>query len=318
MLKLDFINVGYGDAVFVQELLENGARYSMLIDSGDLSVGKPYPGSKRISASQFLKRQGIRRIDFLVVSHLHLDHTGGLLSLLQEISVGELWSNYVPDRALWNAVSTSDTNFSNGANCLLQSIDVYVQALCRMEKMGTRFRSIGHDALVYPFPGGELRMQIFSGKEGQLSRQKTIFDHVLQGSPNREELEELDRFINNTSIRVRLLYGGRVIDLPGDACGADWADQSAKCDVMKLPHHGHRDSLTPKLLSELSPEYAVISVSNDRADDCPSEKILTMLSDVNCKVLFTDAVQSRFSKQGFHESVSFLIDSTGNIRSSAE
>ena len=45
MLKLDFINVGYGDAVFVQELLENGARYSMLIDSGDLSVGKPYPGS---------------------------------------------------------------------------------------------------------------------------------------------------------------------------------------------------------------------------------------------------------------------------------
>ena len=319
MLKLDFINVGYGDAVFVQELLESGTRYSMLIDSGDLSVGKPYPGSKRISASQFLKRQGISRIDLLVVSHLHLDHTGGLASLLPGITVGELWSNYLPDRALWEAAPAGNDNFSNGANCLLKSIGVFTQALSQMKKMGTRFRFIGHDALVHPFPAGKLCMRISPGKEELLSRQKEIFDHALQGNPDGEELEELDYFINNTSIRVRILYGKRVIDLPGDACGDYWASKSiSKCDMMKLPHHGHRDSLTPKLLGELSPEYAVISVSNDRTDDCPSEAILSMLSDADCKVLFTDAVQSRFSKRSFHESVSFLIDSGGNIRGSDE
>lgn len=162
-------------------------------------------------------------------------------------------------------------------------------------------------------------MQISPGKAGLLSRQREIFDHALEGNPDGGELEELDHFINNTSIRVRLLYGKRVIDLPGDACGVDWAGNPiTKCDMIKLPHHGHRDSLTPKLLGELSPEYAVISVSNDRTDDCPSEEILSMLSDADCKVLFTDAVRSRFSKRRFHESVSFLIDSAGNIRGSAD
>ena len=56
--------------------------------------------------------------------------------------------------------------------------------------------------------------------------------HALEGNPDGGELEELDHFINNTSIRVRLLYGKRVIDLPGDACGVDWAGNPiTKCDM---------------------------------------------------------------------------------------
>ena len=47
----------------------------------------------------FLRRQGIAKIDWLVVTHAHPDHTGGLATLLAELPVRELWLPKLPSRA---------------------------------------------------------------------------------------------------------------------------------------------------------------------------------------------------------------------------
>ena len=75
----------------------------------------------------------------------------------------------------------------------------------------------------------------------------------------------------NTSIRMRLNCGKTSVELLGDVYAACWEKHDlSPCTIMKLPHHGHRDSIMPRLLDMLAPEHAVISVSNSRTDDGPS------------------------------------------------
>lgn len=76
-----FLDVGQGDAA----LVECDGR-CMLIDGGDVSAGdKVYDA---------LEKQGIQRLDILVVSHLHTDHYGGLTkALTYASSIGVTLSN---------------------------------------------------------------------------------------------------------------------------------------------------------------------------------------------------------------------------------
>ena len=51
-MTLDFINVGYGDAI----LIRSGS-FTMLVDCGDWTVGDGGPDSQRISAADFLRQE---------------------------------------------------------------------------------------------------------------------------------------------------------------------------------------------------------------------------------------------------------------------
>ena len=68
-MTLDFINVGYGDAI----LIRSGS-FTMLVDCGDWTVGDGGPDSQRISAADFLRQEGIDTLDLLVLTHLRKRH----------------------------------------------------------------------------------------------------------------------------------------------------------------------------------------------------------------------------------------------------
>ena len=91
-MTLDFINVGYGDAI----LIRSGS-FTMLVDCGDWTVGDGGPDSQRISAADFLRQEGIDTLDLLVLTHLHRDHSGGLAKLLECVAVRSFRCNYLPD-----------------------------------------------------------------------------------------------------------------------------------------------------------------------------------------------------------------------------
>ncbi|MFY9269976.1 MAG: MBL fold metallo-hydrolase, partial [Candidatus Manganitrophaceae bacterium] len=71
-LEVRFLDVGYGDAI-VLRLPEGGA---VLIDGG-----RPEKGPRLLAT---LCDMGVDRVDTLLITHFHPDHTGGLGAILDQ------------------------------------------------------------------------------------------------------------------------------------------------------------------------------------------------------------------------------------------
>jgi competence protein ComEC len=100
-LELTVIDVGQGDSLFV--LFPNGAK--MLIDGGGLlSYGKrtrrPGLDTGEDVVSPYLWSRGIRRLDIVVATHAHEDHSGGLPTILENFHPRQLWVGANPQQAL--------------------------------------------------------------------------------------------------------------------------------------------------------------------------------------------------------------------------
>ncbi len=100
ILELTAIDVSQGDSLLLR--FPRGAL--MVIDGGGfLQYGKVRKSSFDTGeevVSPYLWSRGIRRIDVLVSTHNHEDHTGGLKSILENFRPAELWVGTNPSPAL--------------------------------------------------------------------------------------------------------------------------------------------------------------------------------------------------------------------------
>ena len=80
-LKIYFFNVGQADSI----LLENAGRY-MLIDAGNNADGDNIVG--------YLKDLGVEKLDYLIATHAHEDHIGGMDNIIESFEIGKF---YMPD-----------------------------------------------------------------------------------------------------------------------------------------------------------------------------------------------------------------------------
>jgi competence protein ComEC len=76
--------VGQGDAILVQ-----GRQGAMLVDAGRALPGRFDMGRSVVVPA--LRALGISHLDLLAVSHLDVDHRGGVPAVLRAMSIGELW-----------------------------------------------------------------------------------------------------------------------------------------------------------------------------------------------------------------------------------
>lgn len=91
-LVVDFFDVGQGDA----ELLRSGGAV-MLIDSGTPESGT--------AIRLFLKKQGVEKLDYLVLTHPDADHIGGTASVITNVPVGQvLMPDYTMDNEIYQGV----------------------------------------------------------------------------------------------------------------------------------------------------------------------------------------------------------------------
>ena len=88
-LRVNYIDVGQGDSIFIQ--LPN--KETMLIDAGEA-----YEADNVIN---YLNNLGIKKIDYVVGTHPHTDHIGGLEEVINTFDIGSI---YMP-----RASSTSKT-----------------------------------------------------------------------------------------------------------------------------------------------------------------------------------------------------------------
>jgi len=87
VLRVTCLSVGQGDSAFVE--LPGGK--TMLIDGGGTN-NPDFDTGERVVAP-FLRSKGVKRIDYMVLSHAQQDHMGGLLFVARNMEVGEFWWN---------------------------------------------------------------------------------------------------------------------------------------------------------------------------------------------------------------------------------
>ncbi|MCX7973955.1 MAG: DNA internalization-related competence protein ComEC/Rec2 [Candidatus Aminicenantes bacterium] len=89
-LRLTCLDVGQGEAM----LVEFPGKEKMLIDGGGFPHS-PFDVGEFI-VSPFLWRRGIKKIDYLVLSHAHPDHLLGLKAVVRNFRIGEFWEGVRP------------------------------------------------------------------------------------------------------------------------------------------------------------------------------------------------------------------------------
>ena len=121
-----FLDVGQGDSIFIKMPYNQG---NYLIDTGGVTLfekedwqqrGSPYDPGKKILVP-FLKSEGIRTLDKLILTHGDADHIGGAVALLEEIRVKQL---IVPRETQRSEVELEIMNMARG-----KGTDIYLAGL---------------------------------------------------------------------------------------------------------------------------------------------------------------------------------------------
>ncbi|KNZ40607.1 MBL fold metallo-hydrolase [Acetobacterium bakii] len=76
-MKVHFIDVGQGDAILIQQ-----GESTMLIDAGDNQYGE--------TVVNYLKDQGVQTLDYVIGTHPHADHIGGLDVVINNFEVKKI------------------------------------------------------------------------------------------------------------------------------------------------------------------------------------------------------------------------------------
>ena len=88
---MHFIDVGQGDCTFIAA---NGV--TMLVDCGEYSVSS--------DVVSYLRSLGVGRLDYLIATHPHSDHMGGMARIIDTFDIGEVIIPHIPDEQLPTAV----------------------------------------------------------------------------------------------------------------------------------------------------------------------------------------------------------------------
>ncbi len=249
-LEVTILDVGQGDSLFV--VSPHGK--TLLIDGGGAFGG--FPGREERggidpgeeAVSPYLWSRGYQKIDVVALTHAHQDHLGGLLAILENFRVGRLWIGR----------------------------EVASPVLGKLEELA-RARKIPIEH--------EIRGKSFAwdGVEGEFFW------------PDAPSTELASTAKNNDSLVLRLRYGKRTILLPGDAekdaersILAEQDETSLQADVLKIGHHGSKNSTTPDFLAAVRPRIAIISAGEENPYGHPSPELLERLEGAGVRVLRTD------------------------------
>ena len=134
MMKLTFVNVGYGEAMIVEcpdPACAEGT-FVMVIDGGsDESSEFEDRSSGRLRLVEYLHQRKLRHIDVMVSTHLHEDHLCGLVPAAKLLPPKRLWQTLPP--GFYREMKTIDPALARTQSMRLffQTITQY-QTLCHM------------------------------------------------------------------------------------------------------------------------------------------------------------------------------------------
>ncbi len=234
-LQIYFIDVEGGQST----LFVTPDKHSLLIDTG-------WPGAESrdaIRIASAAKTAGIDHIDYVLLTHYHVDHTGGVPQLVARIPVGT-FIDHGP-----NSETTDGPT--------VQAAEAYDKVLAAQH--------YGH---LVPKPGDVL--PITGVKVTVVSADGNLIKEPLPGGGEANpycassEKRPADQTENARSLGVMITYGKlRILDL-GDLT---WdKEMELMCpmnrlghiDLLVVSHHGWNQSSSPALVDAIAPRLAIM------------------------------------------------------------
>lgn len=253
-LEIRYLDVGQGDCTLI--MLPDGK--NVLIDAG--------PNSSAKYVVDYLKGENIQKIDFLIATHPHEDHIGGIDEVINNFEIGRIYAPKIKE----NNVSNTDPDKSDeetstdGAVVTTKTYESFLKAV------------------------SDKGLKIINGEGGThiyFSLSLTI-DLI---APNSDSYSD----INNYSLVVKMKYGQQSFLFMGDA--ENYSEQEIldgeydlKSDIIKIGHHGSSSSTSKSFIEKVEPRYAVISCGADNKYGHPHEETLKTLEQNKVKVFRTD------------------------------
>ncbi len=227
LLRITFLDVGQGDATIIQ--FPQGQ--VMLIDSGGLSSDRFDTGESIVAPA--LMALGIRRVNWLVISHPHHDHMAGMPYILEYFQPKELW---VP------RCEYPDPFFSGIVRSARRK-----GLTVRTPVRGTAPLSI--DGVVVEFLSPDATQAETAQAYHDLNDSSLVMK-IRYGS-------HAFLFSGDISARQEQVLLERDLDI--------------RAQVLKVPHHGKRSSSSQAFLDAVNPERAIFSCRPYAGSDIPTD-----------------------------------------------
>ena len=237
--------VGQGESSLV---IADGV--SFLYDTGT----EEYADNLCAELEVILDANNLDDIDYLILSHPHIDHTGGAEKILKRFNVRNIFRPTV--------VSPFEENDENYP--LSSDID-YISLI------KTIFEEDANVLFIKP-------------------QEIKIGDTLLKfWTPQKEKYS--DENLYSPIVTISAL--GKTIMLTGDSTSevdeeflSALGDEELYVDILKVQHHGSRTASSVALLSEIHPFLAVISAGVDNSYNFPAQEVINRLNDVGAYEIF--------------------------------
>jgi beta-lactamase superfamily II metal-dependent hydrolase len=245
-LRIYFIDVEGGQST----LFVTPAGKSLLIDTG--WPDNNFRDADRIVAAA--KSAGLSRIDYVLITHYHDDHVGGVPQLVQHIPVGA-FIVHGPNREVDKGTERGYAAF--------QKIITDTKTKEIVAKPGDRLPIEGLDVTVISADGKVIQTPLPGA-----------------GQPNafckQSEIRPPDQTENACSLGVLIRFGElKVLDL-GDLTWDKERDlmcpdnRLGKVDVLVVSHHGWYQSSSPALVDAIHPRVAVMDNGAKKGGSIPT------------------------------------------------
>ncbi|MDF2841029.1 MAG: internalization-related competence protein ComEC/Rec2, partial [Clostridia bacterium] len=247
-LKLYFIDVGQGDC----SVIRTPDHKVILVDGGGSSDWQKnsYDIGKQVTVPALL-HIGVWQVDTVIVSHIHDDHLGGVLSILDAYKVGQV---ILPASDRYGEGEFTSENLEK------------LQELCSNKNIPLRHLQ-ANDSIIT----NKLSLKILS--------------------PQKPYIQNTDSDVNNNSLVFKLTYKDFDALFTGDIqqeAEQTLLQKDIQCDVLKIAHHGSPYSSMEGFVELTDPELSIISVGKNNYGH-PSKEVIGRLEKAGSLVYRTDA-----------------------------